>query len=72
MKCASYTRTVSCLKKEDIPKDIIIQQNQRIQKYIRRKNWMLVKKYSDRKRNEFEDSAFLEDRKSTRLNSSHP
>ena len=60
MKCASYTRTVSCLRDGDIPKDIINQQNQKIQEYIKRKNWTLVKKYSDRKKDEFEDTAFLQ------------
>ena len=60
MRCASYTRTVSCLRDSEIPSNIISQQNQRIQEFIKKKDWELVKKYSDRKRDEFEDGAFLQ------------
>lgn len=60
MRCVSYTRTVSCLREKEIPSDIINQQNKRIQEFIKQKGWSLVKKYSDRKKDEFEDGAFLE------------
>ena len=57
MRCASYTRMVSCMEKGEIPNDIISQQNERIQKYIKQRKWKLVKKYSDRKKEEFEETA---------------
>lgn len=60
MRCASYTRTCSCMDKEDIPNDIISQQNERIQEYIKKRKWRLVKKYSDRKKDEFEETAYLQ------------
>ena len=60
MRCASYTRTCSCMNKEDIPSDIISQQNERIGEYIKKKKWKLVKKYSDRKKCEFEETAYLQ------------
>lgn len=60
MRCASYTRTVSCLRETEIPNNIISQQNQRIQEFIKKKEWSLVKKYSDRKKDELEESAFLQ------------
>lgn len=37
MRCVSYTRTVSCMENGEIPKDIIGQQNQRIQDYIKKR-----------------------------------
>lgn len=60
MKCASYTRTVSCLRESEIPSDIISQQNKSVQAFIKENGWSLVKKYSDRKKDELEESAFLE------------
>lgn len=60
MRCASYTRTVSCLRESEIPSDIISQQNKRIQAFIKENGWSFVKKYSDRKKDELEDGAFLE------------
>lgn len=60
MRCASYTRTCSCMDKEEIPNDIISQQNERIQEYIKKRKWKLVKKYSDRKKDEFEETAYLQ------------
>lgn len=60
MRCVSYTRTVSCLRENEIPNNIISQQNHRIQNFIKKKNWELVRKYSDRKRDEFEEEAFLQ------------
>ena len=60
MRCASYTRMVSCMEKGEIPNDIISQQNERIQEYIKQRKWKLVKKYSDRKKEEFEETAYLQ------------
>ena len=59
MRCASYTRTLSCLRESEVPKDIISQQNKRIQEFVRSRGWTLVEKYSDRKKGEFEETAFL-------------
>ena len=42
------------MEKGEIPNDIISQQNERIQEYIKQRKWKLVKKYSDRKKEEFE------------------
>lgn len=60
MRCASYTRTISCLRESEVPKDIISQQNKRIQEFVKSRGWTLVEKYSDRKKGEFEETAFLE------------
>lgn len=60
MRCASYTRTISCLRESEVPKDIISQQNKRIQEFVKSRGWTLVEKYSDRKKDEFEEKAFLE------------
>ena len=60
MRCASYTRMVSCMENGEIPNDIISQQNERIQEYIKQRKWKLVKKYSDRKKDEFEETAYLQ------------
>lgn len=60
MRCVSYTRTFSCLPESEIPEDIIIQQNERIKKFIKQKKWTLIKKYSDRKKDELDDSAFMQ------------
>lgn len=43
MRCASYTRMVSCMEKGEIPNDIISQQNERIQEYIKQRKWKLVR-----------------------------
>lgn len=60
MRCVSYTRTTSCKNTEKIPSDIIQQQNEHIQNYIQSHGWKLVAKYSDRKKNENENTAFEE------------
>lgn len=60
MRCVSYTRTVSCMESGEIPKDIISQQNQRIQDYIKKRGWTLGKKYSDRRKDAFEETAYLQ------------
>ena len=38
------------MEKGEIPNDIISQQNERIQEYIKERKWKLVKKYSDGKK----------------------
>lgn len=60
MRCVSYTRTTSCKASENIPNDIIRQQNEHIQRYIQSHGWKLVAKYSDRKKDESENTAFEE------------
>ena len=60
MRCVSYTRTVSCMESGEIPKDIISQQNQRIQDYIKKRGWTLGKKYSDRRKDAFEETAYMQ------------
>ena len=60
MRCVSYTRAVSCMESGEIPKDIISQQNQRIQDYIKKRGWTLGKKYSDRRKDAFEETAYLQ------------
>ena len=44
----------------EIPKDIISQQNQKIQDYIKKRGWTLGKKYSDRRKDAFEETAYLQ------------
>ena len=58
MRCASYARYVSCVPEKNIPSDIIRQQNDRIQKYIKQNGWELVQKYADRKQDTEADDAF--------------
>ena len=60
MRCVSYTRTTSCKNTKKIPSDIIQQQNEHIQNYIQSHGWKLVAKYSDRKKDENENTAFEE------------
>lgn len=48
------------MEKGETPNDIISQQNERIQEYIKQRKWKLVKKYSDRKKEEFEETAYLQ------------
>lgn len=58
MRCASYVRYTSCVPEKNIPHDIIRQQNERIQRYIRQKDWELVQKYADRRQDIDADEAF--------------
>lgn len=60
MRCVSYTRTTSCKNTKNIPSDIIQQQNEHIQNYIQSHGWKLVAKYSDRKKDANENTAFEE------------
>lgn len=58
MICVSYTRTMSCSLMEKVPSDIISRQNERIAKYASARKWKIEKKYSDRKQDRNEDTAF--------------
>ncbi|MDD3415787.1 MAG: recombinase family protein [Lachnospiraceae bacterium] len=58
MRVVSYTRSTSCMIYEDIPKDIITQQNNRIQEYAKERGWKIEEKYSDRKQDKEENTAF--------------
>lgn len=57
MRCVSYTRTVSCMPVEDT-KEIITKQNLHIAEFAKFRGWKIERKYSDRKADEKEDSAF--------------
>ncbi|MGO4943690.1 recombinase family protein [Streptococcus alactolyticus] len=59
MRCASYTRATSCFDEKSIPSDIISIQNKHIENYIKNRGWELVEKYSDRKKDPLEETAFL-------------
>jgi DNA invertase Pin-like site-specific DNA recombinase len=48
----------SCKPEKDIPKDIISQQHERIQKFIKGKGWKLTEKYVDRKKDSEAEDAF--------------
>lgn len=58
MRCASYARYTSCVYEKEIPSDIIKQQNERIQKYVKSNGWELVEKYTDRKKDAEAEDAF--------------
>lgn len=59
MRVVSYTRFTSCVFGEENPKDIIKQQNVRIQEFAKKNGWKINEKYSDRKQDTEEESAFL-------------
>lgn len=58
MRCVSYTRTVGVLHEEEIPTDIIAIQNKNITAYAKSHGWKITEKYSDRKRDAMEETAF--------------
>lgn len=60
MRCVSYTRTTSCKEGGKIPADIIKQQDQHIQEYLKKQGWTLSAKYCDRKKDTEENTAFEE------------
>ena len=60
MRCASYARYTSCVYEKEIPSDIIKQQNERVQKYIKSHGWELAEKYTDRKQDSEAEDAFRE------------
>lgn len=58
MRCVSYTRTTSCKEDGKIPADIIKQQDQHIQEYLKKQGWTLSAKYCDRKKDTEENTVF--------------
>lgn len=60
MICVSYTRTMSCILMEETPSDIIARQNKHIAEYVSARKWKIEKKYSDRRKDRNDDSAFRE------------
>lgn len=59
MRLVSYTRTTTCRPGEtDIPADIISIQNMHIQEYVKKHGWKIAEKYSDRKNDPNENTAF--------------
>jgi hypothetical protein len=63
MRCVSYTRSVSGCPTWEVQQNAIGQQNEAIKNYLKRKGWKLAQKYSDRKQDRDEDTAFLEMKK---------
>ncbi len=57
MRWVSYTRATSCIE-DDMPSDIIKQQNKTIDDFMKRNGWTVEKKYSDRRHSKEEVSAF--------------
>lgn len=60
MIIVSYTRSTSCRPEQSVSNDTIKEQNERISAYIKKKNWKLDKKYSDRKNDTQTEQAFLQ------------
>lgn len=61
MRCVSYTRTVSNkASMSGLITESIMEQNARIQDFAKAHGWKIEKKYSDRKKDENEETAFLE------------
>ena len=58
MRCVSYTRTTTCLRGEAAEENVISQQNRIIRDYMKERGWKLDAKYSDRKNNDQEETAF--------------
>ncbi|MDD3186171.1 MAG: recombinase family protein [Anaerostipes sp.] len=59
MRCVSYTKRYSCFPENEIPEDIILQQNKRINEFVVSHGWKLVKKYYERKDGQEAEDAFL-------------
>ncbi len=60
MRVVSYTRSTSCFPGENIPADVIKEQNDRIRIFADKYGWKISDKYSDRKRDCNENNAFKE------------
>ena len=58
MRVVSYTRTTSCYPGDCPTSDVIGKQNERIKNYAEAKGWRIQEKYSDRKKDNSENSAF--------------
>lgn len=60
MICVSYTRSISnCMAMEN-PKNAIGLQNESISSYLKKKGWKLAGKYSDRRQDRNDETAFLQ------------
>ncbi len=60
MRVVSYTRTTTCVPFEDVPSDVIKQQNNRIQFFCKKHKFKISYKYSDRKHDAKEETEFRE------------
>lgn len=58
MRIVSYTRTTSCFPGDEIPANVITEQNDRIKEFAEKHEWKISEKYSDRKKDPTENSAF--------------
>lgn len=58
MRIVSYTRTTSCFPGAEIPANVITEQNYRIKSYADSHGWKIADKYSDRKKDEKENTSF--------------
>ena len=58
MRLVSYTRTTTCYPEKINSDASITEQNERIGEYAHRHGWKISEKYSDRKRDQTENSAF--------------
>lgn len=63
MICVSYTRVVPNISNMDAPRNTIGEQNELISAYIKKKRWKLIEKYSDRKQDRNDETAFLKMKK---------
>lgn len=59
MNCVSYTRATCCRTGDNSKPAPIMEQNERIRKFIRSRKWKLVGRYSDRKHDPEAESEFL-------------
>lgn len=58
MRIVSYTRTTSCFPGAEIPVNVITAQNDRIRMYAQQHGWKIADKYSDRKKDQSENTSF--------------
>ena len=63
MICVSYTRAVPNISNMEVPRNTILEQNKLISAYIKKKRWKLIEKYSDRKQDRDDETAFLKMKK---------
>ena len=63
MICVSYTRAVPNISNMEVPRNTIGEQNELISAYIKKKRWKLIEKYSDRKQDRDDETAFLKMKK---------
>lgn len=58
MRIVSYTRTTSCFPGAEIPTNVISEQNEQIRAFAEERGWKITDKYSDRKKDPKENTAF--------------